>query len=86
MLFSSCSRRCSKRLEILALVALSLMVDAWAIGPGLSAIRATATEVERLLDSLLARLGVEDDLPYRYPTIVAGVRVVLLFSGGWWVR
>src|SRR5215203_5327898 len=46
-------------------------------GPGLSAFGATATEVERVLLRLLARLGVEDDLAYRYPAIVANVgRVV----------
>src|SRR5215218_10483257 len=66
-------------------------------GLGLSAsfASATAAEVERVLLRLLARLGVNRDLAYRYPAIVAGVvtletgvvslyGVVLLLSG--WVR
>ena len=59
----------------MALVALSLMADAWAIGVGLSAsfVSATATEVERVLLRLLARLGVNGNLAYRHPAIGAGV-------------
>jgi len=59
-------------------VALSLMVDAWAIGTGLSAIRATAAEVKRVLLRLLARLRVDHDLSKRYPAIVAGVGALVL--------
>src|SRR5215217_2546180 len=39
---------------------------------------ATATEVERKLLYLLARLGVDHDLAYRYPAIVAGVGAFVL--------
>ena len=42
---------------------------------------ATTTEVERVLLRLLARLGVEDELAYRYPAIVAGVGVLVLVVG-----
>ena len=45
---------------------------------------AAAAEVKRVLLRLLARPGVDHDLAYCYPAIVAGVRVVLVFSG--WVR
>src|SRR5215208_1855871 len=45
-----------------ALGAPSLVVAAWAIGAGLSAIRTTAAEVKRVLLGLLARLGVDHDL------------------------
>src|SRR5215218_23781 len=64
------------------LVAPSLgsLVDAWAIGVGLSAsfASATATEVEREFFYLFARLRVDHELAYRYPAIVAGVGVVLV--------
>src|SRR5215203_1332082 len=51
------------------------MVDAWAIGAGLSASFAstTAAKVERVLLDLFACLGVDHELAYRYPAIVAGV-------------
>src|SRR5215212_2507550 len=39
----------------------------------LAPLRALATEVKRVLLRLLARLGVEGDLAYRYPAVVAGV-------------
>jgi hypothetical protein len=56
----------------------------------LASLRAAAAEVQRVLLRLLARLGVDHDLAYCYPAIVADVRtlvlvvVVLVFSG--WVR
>jgi hypothetical protein len=56
----------------------------------LASLRATAAEVLRELLCLLARLGVDHDLAYRYPAIVAGVGVLVLvlvipiLSG--WVR
>jgi hypothetical protein len=69
-------------------VALSLMVDAWAIGAWLSASFASAatTEVEREFFYLFARLRVEGDLPYRHPAVVAGVRMILILVLGGWVR
>src|SRR5829696_4281678 len=57
----------------LALVAPSLVVAAWLIGVGLSAIRAAAAEVERVLLRLLARLRVESDLAERYPAVITDV-------------
>jgi hypothetical protein len=68
-------------------VAPSLVVAAWLIGAWLSAIRATAAEVQSELLYLLARLGVDHDLADRYPAVVAGVRVFLVFGGlVRWVR
>ena len=60
------------------MVAPSLVAAAWVIGAGLSAIRATAAEVERELFYLFARFRIEGDLAYRYPAIVAGVEVLVL--------
>jgi len=55
---------------------------------GLSAIRATAAEVERELFYIFARLRVNRNLAYCHPAIVAGtgalVLVVVILSG--WVR
>ena len=48
------------------------MVDAWAIGAGLSGLSAATTEVERVLLRLLARVGIDDRLAYRHPADVAG--------------
>src|SRR5215204_4146987 len=53
-------------------------------GLGLSAIRATAAEVKRVLLRLLARLGGDHDLHYSHPAVVAGVGMVLVLAG--WVR
>jgi len=54
----------------------------------LASLRALAAEVLRELLSLLARLGVDHELAYRYPAVVAYVGVlvlmVLILSG--WVR
>jgi hypothetical protein len=69
------------------MIAPSLVVAAWRIGVQLSAIRATAAEVHGELLRLLARLGVEDDLAYADPAVVAGVgalTLVVILSG--WVR
>src|SRR5215210_4535646 len=56
-----------------------LMVDAWAIGAGLSAaVRATTTKVKRELLRLLARLRVDHDLAHSYPAIVADVGALVL--------
>jgi hypothetical protein len=44
------------------MVAPSLVVAAWLIGAGLSAIRATAAEVKRELLRLLACLRIDDEL------------------------
>jgi hypothetical protein len=65
-------------------------------GPGctlyaLASLRARAAEVKRVLLRLLARLGVDRNLAYRYPAVVAGVGalvVVILILSGWvrWVR
>jgi hypothetical protein len=65
------------------LVALSVMVDAWAIGAGLSAsfASAAAAEVSGVLLRLLTRLGVDHDLSERYPAVVAGVRALVLGVG-----
>jgi len=64
-------------------VALSLgsLVDAWAIGPELSLVRAPGAEVERLLESLLTRLQVEDLYLHTHPAVVAGVGVIILIIG-----
>jgi hypothetical protein len=65
----------------------SLVVAAWAIGAGLSAIRATTAEVKCVLLRLLAGLGVDHELAKRYPALVAGVgtlSLVVVLSG--WVR
>jgi len=59
----------------------SLVVAAWLIGAGLSAIRAAAAEVKRELLCLLARLRVDHDLAYRYPAVVAGVGAQALEAG-----
>jgi len=64
------------------------VIAAWPLGAGLSAIRATVAKVERVLLYLLARLGIDHELAYRYPAVVAGVgplalAVVLLSR---WVR
>jgi len=57
------------------------------IGTRLSAIRAAAAEVKRVLLRLLARLGVDHDLAYRYPAIVAGVgALAVVVILGRWVR
>jgi len=51
---------------------------------------AAAAEVERVLLRLLTRLGVDHDLAYRYPAIVAGVGafvlVVVVLTRSGWVR
>jgi len=41
-------------------------------------IRATATEVERLLENLLSRVGVEDLYLHADPAVVAGVGALVL--------
>ena len=46
-----------------------------------NASRASATEVERVLLRLFARLGVERDLAESYPAVVAGVGVIVLVVG-----
>ena len=62
-------------------------------GPGctlyaLASLRAAAAEVKRELLSLLACLGIDHELAYRHPAIVAGVEelvlVVVILTG--WVR
>jgi hypothetical protein len=58
----------------------------------LSAIHAAAAEVEGELLRLLARLGIDHDLPERHPAIVAGVgarfanRLDVVVILGRWVR
>jgi hypothetical protein len=56
----------------------------------LASLPALAAEVKRVLLCLLARFGVDHELAYSYPAIVAGVRVVLavveILISGRWVR
>src|SRR5829696_6041007 len=60
-----------------------LVVAAWAIGAGLSAsfAGAAAAEVERLLENLLSRVGVENRYLHADPAIVAGVGMLVLAFG-----
>src|SRR5829696_8436412 len=62
------------------------LLSADCTGPGLSAIRAAAAKVERVLFRLLARFGIDHDLSKRCPAIVAGVGALVLMVmvlGGW---
>ena len=61
----------------LRLVVLALVVAAWAIGAGLSAIRALAAKVKCVLLRLLTCPRVDHELTYRYPAIVAGVGAII---------
>jgi len=65
-----------------ALVTPSLVVAAWLIRAGLSAIRTKATEVERLLDGLFARVGLQDLYLHADPAVVAGVGALVLVVVG----
>src|SRR5215208_5273688 len=86
VMFSSCSRQSSKRLECPG-GPRSVVMGSKCPRPRLSLVRAPGAKVERLLEGLLTRLRVDDLYLHTHPAIVAGVgvlvlAVIMVFSGG----